>query len=560
MKRGVKYVVVALLLGASVLLGGAAKDNTYRLGKSVEVLVNMLRTINLFYVDEVEPEKIMNAAAEGMTKILDPYTTYLPAESMDDFEVMTTGKYGGVGSLIRLEGDYVEFSGPYRNSPADKAGIRPGDKILSIEGESAKGMTTQQVSNRLKGDPGTKVRLTVGKFPTGEEVELKIERERIAIPGVPYFGMVSDSVGLISHQDFTEGCASDLRKAYEALEAQGMRSLILDYRGNGGGILQEAVGILSLFLPTGSEVVSTRSSREGGAENRVFRTEGVPLSTEMPIVVLTDRSSASAAEIVAGALQDNDRAVLVGERTYGKGLVQSTYPLGYGAYAKLTTSKYHLPSGRCIQAIDYAGHNEDGSVAFVPDSLIREFRTKAGRKVYDGGGVMPDVRMEPTYVATFTVVLYALGHIDDFLAEWCARHYDELEGRVVPVEYAFPDEGFEEFVAFMKDKKVEWESPTVRLWKQFKEAAEKERWRGDMDGQMEAIEANITNDTEDLIRLYEKEIRDLIENNIVQRYCYTDGSIAHSLHSDVEVAKALEILADKALYNEILSSRDTERK
>lgn len=558
-KKVWRKVGVCGAVAACVLLGAAAGSNTHNLGKTVEILVNMLRTINLFYVDDVPSDKIVNAAAEGMTKILDPYTDYIPAEEMDDFATMTTGKYGGVGSLIRLAGDYVEFTAPYKGSPADRAGIRPGDRIVEIDGKSAKGLTTQQVSDRLRGDAGSSVKVTIEKFPSRERQTLKIERERIAIPGVPYYGMINDTMGYISHSEFTEGSSSDLLRAYESLKAQGMRSLVLDYRGNGGGILQEATSVLSFFLPEGAEVVSTRSANNPSADH-TFKTENTPIDLEIPIVVLVDSSSASAAEIVAGALQDYDRAVLVGQRTFGKGLVQSSYPLGYDAMLKITTSKYYLPSGRCIQAIDYAAHNEDGSVAQVPDSLVSEFKTRAGRKVYDGGGVMPDVKMEPEYVSTFAVVTYAQGFVDDFIADYCARHYEELEGSVVPAKYRFSDEAYGEFVEFMKDKEVAWESAASRLWKEFRKAAEKERWEESMTEQMAHIEANITNTTEDNLWLYKQELQTIIENNIVVRYCYNEGGVEHSLQSDKELERAIEILRNNTEYQRILAEQDTARK
>ncbi len=558
-KRVWRKVGVCGAVAACMLLGAAASSNTHNLGKTVEVLVNMLRTINLFYVDDVPSQKIMNAAAEGMTKILDPYTDYIPAEEMEAFTTLTTGKYGGVGSLIRLVGDYVEFSAPYKGSPADRAGIRPGDRIVEIDSKSAKGLNTQQVSDCLRGDAGTSIKVTVEKFPSRERVTLKLERERIAIPGVPYYGMLNDSVGYISHSEFTEGSSSDLLRAYESLKSQGMRSLVLDYRGNTGGILQEAVNILSFFLPEGSEVVSTRSSKFP-KENHSIKTSSSPVDLDMPIVVMTDSRSASAAEIVAGALQDYDRAVLVGQRTFGKGLVQSSYPLGYDAMLKITTAKYYLPSGRCIQAIDYAAHNEDGSVAFVPDSLVSEFKTRAGRKVYDGGGVMPDVKLEPEYVSTFAVVVYAQGFVDDFIADYCARHYEELEGNVIPTKYRFSEEAYGEFVEFMKDKEVAWESAASRLWKEFKKAAEKERWQESMSEQMAHIEANITNSTEDNLWLYKQELQDIIEDQIVARYCYNEGGVEHSLPDDKELARALEMLDNKEEYRRILAEQDTERK
>ncbi len=557
MKKSLKYLVIALALGGFVLLGSSAKDNTYNLGKSVETLVNLMRSINLFYVDDVAPDKLMDAAAGGMNRILDPYSEYLPAERMEEFELRTTGKYGGVGSLIRQDGEWVEFNAPYKGSPADKAGIRPGDRIVAIDGQITKGFTTQQVSTLLKGDPGKSVKLTIAKFPTREEVELKLTRERIAIPGIPYYGMVAEGVGYICHEEFTEGCSGDFLKAYEALKAEGARSLVLDYRSNAGGLLQEAVKILSFFLPTGSEVVSTRSSKR--TDDQIYKTEGAPIAEDIPLVVLVDGSSASAAEIVAGALQDNDRAVLVGQRTFGKGLVQGTFPLGHGAYAKFTTAKYYLPSGRCIQAIDYGAHAESGAAA-VPDSLINEFATRAGRKVYDGGGVMPDVRLEPEYVSTFAVVANAQGFVDQFLADYCARHYEELEGTVVPTKYRFDDEAYEEWRAFMADKEVAWESTASRRWKEFKAAAEKERWREDMKEHMEAIERNLKITTADNVELYKSELQRIIENQMVARYCYVEGGIAHTLPDDKELQKAIEILGDTTIYHHILTEQDTERK
>lgn len=557
MKRLAKYTLPLMAAAVVALLTSAAGSSTYKLGKNIEVLVDMMRKVSLFYVDDVNPDKLMNAAAEGMARILDPYTTYLPPESMDDFNTMTTGKYGGVGSLIRLRGDYVEFTAPYKGSPADMAGIRPGDRIVEIEGKSAKGMTTQQVSSLLRGDAGSTVRLKVEKFPTDEPVELKIKRERIAIPGVPWYGMVADSVGYISHTDFTEGCSADLLAAYNNLTTQGMKGLVLDYRSNSGGILQEAVKILSMFLPKGTEVVSTRSPKNPSL-NESFKTENTPVTLSLPIVVLTNSGTASAAEIVAGALQDTDRAVIMGQRSFGKGLVQRTYPLGHNAYAKITTAKYYLPSGRCVQAIDYAHRNDDGSVASVPDSLIAEFATAAGRKVYDGGGVMPDVKLEPQYVSSFAYVVYGMGLVDDFVNDYCKSHYDHMN--VKPQQYHFDDQAYEEFMVWMKDKDVPWESDAQRFWKRFKEAAAKERWDEDMAAQMEAIEENISNSDADNLRLYKKELVEIIENQIVERYCYNEGGIEHSLVGDTELQHAVELLQNPERYHAIVTSQDTARK
>lgn len=558
-RRFVKYAVVVAGVAGCLLLGSAAKSNVYNLGKQVEILVNMMRTLNLFYVDNVEPEKIMDAAAEGMTKILDPYTEYFSPEEMESFDVMTTGKYGGVGSTIRIRGEYVEFFAPYKGSPAYRAGIRAGDLILEIDGQDAKGLTTQQVSDRLKGDPGTSVRLTVGKFPDNRPQKVRITRERISIPGVPYHAMLNDSVGYILHEDFTEGCAAEFLRAYRDLENKGMKALVLDYRYNSGGILQEAVSILSYFLPAGSEVVSTRSAKSHN-ENQKFVTENPPIAPTIPLVVLVDDDTASAAEIVAGALQDHDRAVVMGRRTYGKGLVQSTFPLGYEAYAKVTTAKYHLPSGRCIQAIEYGAHNADGSVSTVPDSLINEFHTKAGRKVYDGGGVMPDIPLKTEYISTFSVVVYAQGYIDDFVSDFSRRHYNTLADKVIPTKYHLTDENYAEFVTWMQGKEVAWESMANRYWAEFEKIANNEPWGKEIEEQMATIKKTLTKKTEDYLWMYKKELSEAIESSIIRRYCFDEGVTAHNLPSDKEVKEALKVLGDGERYNQILTQQDTARK
>ena len=392
MIRKYRYLLTAAAaVGAAGLLTFAAR-NDFGLGRNMEIAVNMMRELSLNYVDPVDPDRLMEGAAAGMVSDLDPYTEYIPEEGMQDFELLTTGKYGGIGALIRQKDDYVRIAQPYQGSPADKAGLKIGDKILSIDGKDAKGFTTEQVSSRLKGEPGSKVKVTVEHLD-GTQQTAAIRRERIAIPGVPYAGWVADGIGYIRHSDFTEGCYEEMRAAIERLRTERpLKGLVLDYRSNGGGIMQEAVKILGMFVPKGTEVVSTKGRSEDSKQ--VFRTDTEPILADLPLTVLINGNSASAAEIVAGALQDLDRAVLIGQRSFGKGLVQSPRPLGYNAMLKLTTAKYYIPSGRCIQAIDYS-HSQEGSVRAVPDSLISEFTTRAGRKVYDGGGVMPDIAHRP---------------------------------------------------------------------------------------------------------------------------------------------------------------------
>lgn len=543
-------IAAAAACGAALLVAAGPGKSDFALGRNMEILVNMLRDLDTFYVDEVNPDTLVMDAAYGMTARLDPYTEYIPAEAMQDFEFLTTGKYGGIGALIRQKGDYVVVAEPYEGFPADEAGLRIGDLIMAVDGEDARGFSTADVSRRLKGDPGTRVRLAVKRFYTGEVDTVEIERRRIAISGVPYHGFVSDSIGYIQHSDFTEDCSEDMLKAFMELRATGrLKGLVLDYRNNGGGILQEAVKILSMFVPKGTEVVSMRGRQHSVDKN--FVTEREPVDVELPIVVLTNSNSASAAEIVSGALQDLDRAVLIGQRTYGKGLVQNTRPLGYNAFLKLTTAKYYMPSGRCIQAIDYARRNEDGSVKFVPDSLTREFSTRNGRRVFDGGGITPDLKLDPEYSSRFAMVVYGRGYIDDFVDGYVLRHPDRAVSD--PADFSLADGEYGEFMEFMEGKDVEFESETKRTLAKLRERAERELYMDStMDVRLREIERSLNDDKRGNLLRYKDELSEIIEDNIILRSAYSRGVTARRLKSDPEVLKAVEVLRDGEAYARLL--------
>ena len=551
MKRIANYLLTATaLLGAAALLTFAAK-NDFGLARNMETLVNMMRELSVYYVDEVDADRLMTDAAEGMVRRLDPYTVYMPEEEMTDFQFLTTGKYGGVGALIRKKGDGVVVAQPYKGFPADRAGLQIGDRFVEIAGKDARGMTTEQVSALLKGTPNTNVTIKVEKLLTGQVEEVKLRRERIAISGVGYAGFVADSIGYIQHRDFTEGCYEDMRAALEGLQKQGLKALVLDYRNNGGGILQEAVKIVSMFVPKGTEVVTTK----GRTEHTVYRTQLEPVAPTLPIVALVNDGTASAAEIVTGSLQDLDRAVLVGQRTFGKGLVQTTRPLGYNSFLKVTTAKYYIPSGRCIQAIDYS-HSQEGSVRAVPDSLISEFTTRAGRKVYDGGGVMPDIATDPEYISRFALMLYALGFIEDFGDEYTRRN----PGRQIDIRtFSITDKDYADFAEFMQDKKVPYESDTRRALKALKKAAEDDRF-ADLKNKFEQVEAELKDDTQTNLETYRTQVVETINNDIVMRHGYQAGVIEHSLSGDKEVKKAVEVLGDPAEYSRITREQDTKRK
>lgn len=544
-------MLVAVAVATALVSLLYAKRNDFGLGRAMELTVNMMRELSLNYVDTLDYEKLLQGATNGMVRDLDPYTAYIPEQEMSEFELLTTGKYGGVGSLIRLKGDYVIFAQPYEGSPSDRAGIKIGDRILEINGESAKGFTTEQVSSRLKGDAGTPVKVKIERLD-GSHHEVEMTRERISIPAIPYVGWVAEGIGYIRHSDFTEGSFEEMRAAIEKLRSTGpLEGLVLDYRSNGGGLMQEAVKIVSLFTPKGTEVVRTK----GRKEEKSYKTQADPLYPDLKLAVLVNGSSASAAEIVAGSLQDLDRAVLVGQRTYGKGLVQTTVPIGYNSMAKITTSKYHIPSGRCIQAIDYS-NSQQGDVHQVPDSLITEFTTRGGRKVYDGGGVMPDIRIEPEYISRFAMTLYGLGYIEDFGDDYIRRKgYQPIDPRTFNITEA----DFQDFKAFLKDKEIPYESESRQALRLIKEAAKNDRFK-ELEEELARLESEVKDDTQTNLETYREEVEEQLRHDIIQRHAYTRGVTENVIPRDKALKRAIETLQQGEEYARILREQDTERK
>lgn len=556
-----KKIFVAGAAG-TLLLGGIAAANRadFQLGQNVEMVVGMMRAIFLHYVDPVDADRLGKGAAAGMVSALDPYTELIHSDDSESFEMMTTGKYGGIGAVIRQRGEWVQVAEPYEGSPADRAGLEIGDTFLRIKDLDARGMTTSQVSAALKGDPGTEIEVSVKKFYSGETQTIKIRREIISVPAVPYFGIAADSVGYIRHTEFTDGSADEVRSALERLKSLGTKSLVLDLRSNGGGILQEAVDILGMFVPRGTEVVSMRGRNV--ESTKTYRTENEPIELAMPIAVMVDGYSASAAEIVAGALQDLDRGVVIGQRTYGKGLVQSTLPIGFGSYLKITTAKYYIPSGRCIQAVDYSQPTEDEDFErkerVIPDSLIGEFRTAGGRRVYDGGGVMPDIRLEPEYSSRFAYVLYSGGYIDDWADQWSKSN---REKPVDAATFALSAKDWADFTKFIAAKEVKYESATGRALENLRKTADHERYATDeFIAAIDKLNGAIKDDSAGNMELHRTEISRLIEDAIVLRRHYSRGVTQHKLHSDSELQKAIETLHNPAQYKEITTTRDTQRK
>lgn len=557
LRSGLRYVVLIVAL-ATTLSASAQVDERQRrdfdLGCKIEILANMMRELECGYVEEVSADELLKAAARGMLLVSDPYTEYLSEEAMEDFEVMTTGRYGGVGSLIRKKGDYIIFAQPYKGSPSDVAGVKIGDKILAIGDEDMRGATASDVSSRLRGEAGTDISVVIERNISGAIDTLSIRRERITVPSVNYAGMLREGVGYISHNDFIEGSYDEMRRAVESLMAQGeLKGLVLDYRSNGGGVMQEAVDIASLFVPRGEQIVSIMGRDSSSLTH--YNTRYAPIAEDIPIVVLVSGSSASASEILAGALQDLDRAVVMGSRTYGKGLVQGTRYLGYNTYLKYTTAKYYIPSGRCIQSRNYAAMRNDGVVTEVPDSLISEFTTRGGRRVYDGGGIVPDVKIAPEYVSRFAIALYTQGFIEDWADEYMRKHHAE------PIDidtFSITDEDYEEFCRFVADKDISYESETRKALKALEAAAEKELYSESMDEALEMLKGLVHDDNMSNLKRYRRDIVEALNGDIILRYAYNSGVLQHSAATDSSVAQAVELLLNREEYERILSQQHLE--
>jgi carboxyl-terminal processing protease len=534
---------------AAILLFGFAynsKDKEFEIIKNLDIFYSLFRELNLFYVDETDPKQLIEASIDGMLKSLDPYTTYIPADEQANFAFMTTGEYGGIGALIRRGGEYTVISEPYEGFPAQKAGLRAGDTIVSIDGVTTRGKEISEVSEMLKGQPNTSLKLTMKRWGEDKSFDIKLVRELITIPSIPYFGLVKDSIGYIRLTNFTKNAGEETRNALKKLISEGAQSVILDLRGNPGGLLIESVNVTGLFVGKGTEIVSTRGRVKQW--DAVYKTDNPPVDTAIHLVVLVNRASASASEIVAGALQDLDRAVIIGQKTFGKGLVQTTRPLSYDAQLKVTTAKYYIPSGRCIQAVDYSHRNEDGSVGFIPDSLIREFNTKNGRKVYDGGGISPDVPLDPEQPGNITISLYTKNLIFDYATKYAASH--ETFGSIGNM--SFSDADYNDFLDFISTKNYDYVTESDDKLTELIGIAKSEKYYDGAEKEFEALKKKLAHDKEKDLRTFKGEIEALIMEEIAGRYYFQKGKARASLIWDKAFDKAVGVCENDELYRSIL--------
>jgi carboxyl-terminal processing protease len=547
MKKIKKYTLILSLFLASILSLGFV-DNFFEISKNLDIFSSLYKELNIFYVDETDPGELMKTGIDAMLESLDPYTTYIPESEKEDFEFMTTGQYGGIGAVISKNGDWVYVSEPYEGFPADKAGLIAGDKFLKIAGETVEGKSTSDVSKVLKGEPNTAVKVLIEREGIDKPFEVEIIREEIKLNSVPYYGLISDSIGYIKTRSFTRNISKEVIDAYEEMNANDeLKGLVLDLRGNPGGLLNEAISMANIFIDRGQEIVFTKGKIKDWDKSYKARNEAV--DTEIPLVVLINRSSASASEIVSGAVQDFDRGVVIGQRSFGKGLVQQTRKLSYNAQLKVTTAKYYIPSGRCIQALDYSNRDEDGSVGKVPDSLRTEFKTLVNeRSVFDGGGITPDISIEPQKFSNILRSLVSKRHIFNFANEF-RRNNDSINDAK---SFVIKDDVYDQFKQYLNDKEYEYETNTEKAIKKLEKDAEGEKYLADLKEHLESISSKMEESKNNDIERFKSEISELLEMEIATRYFYQKGKIETTIKHDEEIAKAIEVLNDIDVYSAIL--------
>ena len=528
----------------------AQEQKEFRINKNLTIYNDVMRQLDLNYVDTLNYDQLVKMSIDAMLSKLDPYTVYLPEDKTEDLQFMTTGAYGGIGAVISQRNGKSYITDPYEGMPAQRNDVRAGDIILEIDGKTTKGRTLNEVSNMLRGKPHDKIRLKLERYGEKKPIIKEFERETIQINPIGYASIVANGIGYIQLNDFTDKAATEFKAAVNKMvQSDSIHALIIDLRDNGGGIIDEAIKIVGYFVPKGTEVVSTKGKL--ASTERVYKTTTEPIYPDMKLAVLINRASASASEIVAGAMQDLDRAVLIGERTFGKGLVQNIRPISYDGHLKITTAKYYIPSGRCIQAIDYSHRNEDGSVGRVPDSLTHVFHTKSGRIVRDGGGISPDIDIKPKEGINITYYIYIQNMHFDFATKYVAEH----PTIATPDKFSISKEDYKAFEDFLKEKDFHYTTETERFYEQLLDLASYEGLDSIARPEFEALKQKLTPDISQALVTYKDDITDLLNMEIIKRYYFQKGEVQYSLRHDKELQKAKEILNDDTQLNELLSKK-----
>ncbi len=522
-------------------------DRYFEIQKNLDIFATLYKEVNTYYVDDVNPNKVIRTGIEAMLQNLDPYTNYIPEDDIEDYRTMTTNQYGGIGALVGKRNGRSLIIMPYEGFPAHRNGLIIGDEIKKIDGIEVANKSSTEISRLLKGQANTKVNLTIQRFGNEKEFDLEIKREKITIDNVPYFGMVSDDIGYLKLQDFTTDAGKEVKNAVVELKSKGAKKIILDLRDNPGGLLSEAVNVSNVFVPKGSEVVTTKGKVTDW--NKSYKALNNPVDIEIPLVVITSSRSASASEIVAGVIQDYDRGVLVGQRSFGKGLVQATRPLSYNSQLKVTTAKYYTPSGRCIQAIDYSHRNADGSVGKIPDSLKVAFSTKNGRVVYDGGGIAPDIPVERSYLAPITLSLVN----KSLLFEYANIYRLGNEEIASAKEFSLTDAEYDKFVKWVNTKDYDYTTKVESTLEELKKVAEKEKYYNAIEDQLKELQKKVSHNKESELLKFKNQIKFMLEEEIVSRYYLQAGIVEASFDYDPDITESIKILNDTAKYQKLLS-------
>ncbi len=545
-----KINLIKQLLFSVVLLfslQAKAQSNGFEVIKSLELMDQIYENLDLYFVDDVQPGKLSKVAIDAMLKELDPYTVYYAEANIEDYRLMTTGQYGGIGSLIKKADEYVYISEPYEGNPAQKSGLRAGDKILEVDGKTMFNKPSDQVSDALKGPKGTVVKILVERFNEGNKL-IEITRDEIKIPDVPYYGIIKEKVGYISLNSFTQTASEEVKKGIIAMQKEGMEQLILDLRGNGGGLLIEAVKIVNFFVPKDKVVVFTKGRVK--EENHVYKTMEEPIALGLPLIVLIDEGSASASEIVAGSLQDLDRAVIIGEQSYGKGLVQRTYDLKYGSKVKITIAKYYTPSGRCVQRLEYYDKESGAKPKEISDSLLRKFKTQNGRDVIDGRGIDPDLAIEKEDLSQFSALLFS----KNIFFNYATQYHANKKEIATADKFQLSDDEYALFKTYVLNAKLNYSTAAQNALKKLKLEAEKEGTFDDLKAEYENILLKISPDPAKDLDKYRIEIAEMLENEIVSRYYFQKGRTINSFEHDPAVIKAIQTALDNNSYNAILKN------
>ena len=543
-----KSIIITLVLCGAMLVPAKAQ-NDFEIAKNVDIFITVMRELNAKYADEITPGDLTETAIKAMLESLDPYTVYYPENKIEDVKMMTAGQYGGIGALIQQRDKQVIISELYEGWPAQKSGLLAGDVILKIDGKSTEGKSSSDVSAILKGQPGSTLVVEVFRPTQNKKLSFNIKREEVKLPNLPYYGMLDNEIGYIKLDQFTENAGKEVKDAFLDLKKQGMTKLVFDLRNNGGGLLQEAVKIMNIFVDQGTVIVTTKGKIK--EQNNTFRTPVAVTDKEIPVVVLVNENSASASEIVSGSFQDLDRGVIVGKKTFGKGLVQNVVPLSYNSTMKITVSKYYIPSGRCVQNIDYFGKDSTHRPVHIPDSLAVAFKTKNGRTVYDKGGVEPDVTTPDVEASNVLVSLVLNNLIFDFANQYYADHSE-----IPPAaEFTVDDNLYNEFVNFLKNKDYQYKTETEYVLDDMKEAAQADKYWEQIESLCNAISEKIKQEKASDLQTYKKEIAEYLASEIAVRYYYQKGRICSQLAIDPDIATAKEILNDNARYRTILKMK-----